>query len=147
MTSRKPVLLFVACALLTACAASQRAAAPHAQEGAPPSPIPHPAPARPVTLEWLAETAILFDNLGTHHREVTTRSPDAQAYFDQGLRLLYAFNHDEAVRSFAKAAALDPACAMCFWGASIGLGPNYNTPMLPERSKMAWEALQKAVAT
>ena len=99
-----------------------------------------------VTLEWLAETAVLLGDLGDHHRRVATTSPEAQAYFDQGLRLLYAFNHDEATRSFAKAAAIDPECGMCFWGASITLGPNYNVPMLPERSVMAWEALQKAVA-
>lgn len=89
---------------------------------------------------------MLFDGLGDHHRSVTTRSPEAQRYFDQGLRLTYAFNHDEATRSFAKAAELDPACAMCFWGAALTLGPNYNVPMLPDRSRTAWEALQRARA-
>ncbi len=102
--------------------------------------------ASPITLAWLAETAVLLPDLGVHHRRVTTKSDQAQVYFDQGLRLLYAFNHDEATRSFAKAGALDPECGMCFWGAAITLGPNYNVPMLPERSVMAWEALQRAIA-
>jgi tetratricopeptide (TPR) repeat protein len=97
-----------------------------------------------MTLEKLAATAIAFDDLGEHRRAVTTRSPEAQAFFDQGLALLYGFNHDESTRLFAKAAALDPTCAMCFWGASVTLGPNYNVPMLPDRSVMAWTALEKA---
>jgi tetratricopeptide (TPR) repeat protein len=130
--------LLVSSALLGACGSAPPAAAPPA-EGA------HEH-ARTVTLAWLAETAIPLPDLGTLHRRVTTRSPEAQAFFDQGLRLLYAFNHDEATRSFAKAAALDPECGMCFWGVAITLGPNYNVPMLAERSVMAWEALQKATA-
>jgi len=97
-----------------------------------------------MTLAKLAADAVLLDGLGEHHRTVTTDSAEAQAFFDQGLRLLYAFNHDEAARSFARAAAVDPACAMCSWGVAIVLGPNYNVPMLPERSVMAWEALQAA---
>ncbi len=97
-----------------------------------------------MTLDSLAKGALLLDDLGSYHRAVTSRSPEARRFFDQGLRLLYAFNHDEATRSFAKAAALDPGCAICFWGASVSLGPNYNVPMLPDRSVMAWEALQKA---
>lgn len=147
--SRSVFLPFLALsALLGACGASPPPAtspAPAATASAAPHTGTH-APARPVTLAWLAETAIPLSGLGTHTRPVTTRSVEAQAYFDQGLRLLYSFNHDEATRSFAKAAALDPKCAMCFWGASITLGPNYNVPMLAERSVMAWEALQKAIA-
>src|SRR4029079_7854045 len=57
----------------------------------------------------------LFTDLGHYHRAVTTAAPKAQQYFDQGLRLLYAFNLDEAQASFAEAARLDPSCAMCFW--------------------------------
>lgn len=132
------------CALLGACGSAPQVAAP-AVKAHTPAAGSH-APARTVTLAWLAETAIPLEDLGTEHRQVTTRSPEAQAYFDQGLRLLYAFNHDEATRSFAKAAALDTECAMCYWGAALTLGPNYNVPMLAERSVMAWEALQKAVA-
>jgi hypothetical protein len=63
--------------------------------------------------EW-AKGARLFGGLGDFHRSVSTNSPQAQAYFDQGMRFLWAFNHDEATRSFAKAAELDPQCAMCW---------------------------------
>ena len=56
--------------------------------------------------EW-ARGAMLFDGLGNFHRAATTSVPEAQKYFDQGMRLMWAFNHDEATRSFAKAAALD----------------------------------------
>lgn len=107
---------------------------------------PHDGPHAPaMTMEELAATAVLLPGLGEHHRLVTTRSAQAQAFFDQGLRLLYAFNHDEATRSFARAAAIDPKCAMCFWGVALTLGPNYNVPMLGERAALAWEALGAAV--
>ena len=56
---------------------------------------------------------------GNFHRTVTTTSKEAQAYFDQGMRLLWAFNHDESSRSFAKAAQIDPGCAMCLWGVAL----------------------------
>jgi tetratricopeptide (TPR) repeat protein len=91
----------------------------------------------------LAQGAQLFDDLGTLSRPVGT-SLDAQRYFDQGLRLSYGFNHDEATRSFARAAELDPNCAACFWGVAWTLGPNYNVPMLPDRAQAAWDALQAA---
>lgn len=87
----------------------------------------------------------LFDNLGRHHHAVTTKSPLAQRYFDQGLRLIYAFNHDEAVRAFTEAARLDPNCAMAYWGIGLAHGPNYNLPLDDERSKAAYAATQEAV--
>jgi len=80
----------------------------------------------PTTLAQWAAGAQLFDGLGDFHRGITTQSPEAQAYFDQGMRFLWAFNHDEASRSFARAAQLDPGCAMCFWGVALTIGPNYN---------------------
>ena len=99
----------------------------------------------PLTLAQWAEGARLFDGLGNFHRAVTTDSQAAQAYFDQGMRLLWAFNHDEATRSFAKAAELDPRCAMCYWGVSLTVGPNYNLPMMAQpRAAVAWQALQQA---
>jgi tetratricopeptide (TPR) repeat protein len=99
----------------------------------------------PSTLTDWARGAMLFPGLGNVHREITTRSPEAQRYFDQGLSLMWAFNHDEATRSFAKAAELDPDCASCYWGVSLTVGPNYNLPFLSEqRAKMAYEALQSA---
>ncbi|WP_240360868.1 hypothetical protein [Pyxidicoccus caerfyrddinensis] len=105
----------------------------------------HGPPAAP-TLDGLAEGAVLLDGLSTHERSVTTASPGAQDFFDQGLRLAYGFNHDEAARSFARAAQLDPTCAMCFWGIALVLGPNYNMPMLAENAPVAWEALKRARA-
>jgi len=97
-------------------------------------------------LAGLAQGALRLEGLGSYHREITTTSPEAQAFFDQGLRLLFAFNHDEAARSFARAAELDPRCALCFWGISYALGPNYNMILLPDRAQAAWEAAQKAQA-
>ncbi len=88
----------------------------------------------------------LFDDLGTLHHAVTTTVPQAQQYFDQGLRLIYAFNHDEATRAFKEAARLDPNCAMAYWGIALSLGPNYNLPVDAERDRAAYEAIQKAVA-
>lgn len=90
--------------------------------------------------------AILMDGLGNHHHPVATKKPEAQRFFDQGLILLYAFNHDEAARSFRRAAELDPTLAMAWWGVALALGPNYNLPQIDaERSKAAYDALQKAV--
>jgi len=101
----------------------------------------------PATLNDWADGAQLFDGLGTFHRPVTTASADAQRYFDQGMRLLWAFNHDEATRSFAKAALLDPRCAMCFWGVALTVGPNYNLPMMAaSRAQVARDALEQATA-
>jgi tetratricopeptide (TPR) repeat protein len=104
-----------------------------------------PAP-RASVADW-AKGAQLFEGLGSFHRPVTTSSPEAQRYFDQGMRLVWAFNHDEATRSFAKAAELDPKCASCFWGVALTLGPNYNMPLMAEpRARAGWEALGKAQA-
>jgi tetratricopeptide (TPR) repeat protein len=89
-------------------------------------------------------SVLLFEDLGTYHRAVTTSNEMAQKYFDQGLRLLYGFNHDEAERAFREAVRLDPNCGMAWWGAAYVLGPNYNLPMNPERNAMALEAVQKA---
>jgi hypothetical protein len=82
--------------------------------------------------DW-ARGAQLFDGLGASHRKISTPSVEAQAYFDQGMRLMWAFNHDESARSFARAAELDPDCAMCLWGFALTIGPNYNMPPRPRR--------------
>ncbi|MBI3872883.1 MAG: hypothetical protein HY304_07395 [candidate division Zixibacteria bacterium] len=68
----------------------------------------------------------LIPGLGNLHHQVTTDNPLAQQLFDQGLTLVYAFNHDDAIRHFKKAAALDSNLAMAYWGISLALGPNYN---------------------
>ena len=90
--------------------------------------------------------APLYDNLGTHHYAITTASPDAQKYFDQGLTLSYAFNHAEAIRAFSQATSLDPKCAMCYWGIAYALGPNINAPITEEAAKEAWQAIEQARA-
>lgn len=106
----------------------------------------HPA-GPPETLAGWATGAQIFPGLGDFHRTVTTRSPEAQAYFDQGMRFVWAFNHDEATRSFARAAALDPGCSLCFWGVALTLGPNYNMPMMTgARAHVGMEALRGARA-
>lgn len=71
----------------------------------------------------------LYTDLGDLHREITTRSPEAQKYFDQGLRLTYTFNHAEAIRAYREAARIDPDCSMCYWGIALAYGPNINLPM------------------
>jgi tetratricopeptide (TPR) repeat protein len=87
----------------------------------------------------------LFKNLGRHHHAVTTKYEMAQRYFDQGLALCFNFNHGEAIRSFEAAAAIDPQCAMAWWGVAYAHGPNINMPMMPPAVPKAWEALQRAL--
>lgn len=84
--------------------------------------------------------------LGTHTHPVTTKSKDAQAFFDQGMRLVFGFNHAEAVRAFREAARLDPDCAMAYWGHALALGPNINAPVTNDAEKEAVEVLQRAIA-
>ena len=107
---------------------------------------------------WLVVAAVLpllgscsggpegrFEGMGPHTRKVTTASPEAQAFFDQGLNFLYAFNHDEAIRSFERAASFDPGCAMAWWGIALAHGPHINNPVLPDdRAREAWKALVQA---
>lgn len=88
----------------------------------------------------------LYDNLGNHHQKISTASPVAQQYFDQGLRLIYGFNHDEAIASFKKAAELDDKCPMCVWGQALAMGPNINLPMDLKQEPAAYELAQKALS-
>lgn len=91
---------------------------------------------------------IQYTGIGEHTRSVATSSPEAQKYFDQGLAFMYAYNHDEAIRAFQRAAELDPHCAMAHWGASLSMGKNYNYPLFPpEKAKAAWKSLELAQAT
>ncbi|SFD68115.1 tetratricopeptide repeat protein [Massilia yuzhufengensis] len=91
-------------------------------------------------------TPPLYANLGELHVPVTTANRRAQAYFDQGMRLTFSFNHAEAARAFRAAQGLDPHCAMCHWGEALVLGPNINAPMFPEAAAPAAAAAAKAVA-
>ncbi len=87
----------------------------------------------------------MMSGMGDLHHSVSTSLPEAQNFFDQGLRLIYAFNHDEAARSFHHAAELDPKLAMAWWGVAESIGPNYNDPADPERFKQAHDAVERAV--
>jgi tetratricopeptide (TPR) repeat protein len=89
--------------------------------------------------------ATLFTGLSDLHHPVSTTNPEAQKFFNQGLALLFAFNHDEATRSFKEAARLDPNLAMAHWGVALANGQNYNLGPLPDREKAAYEAIQKAL--
>src|SRR5438309_1689631 len=93
------------------------------------------AQSRPVTM---------VSGLGDLHHPVSTSNAEAQKFFDQGLRFIYAFNHDEAARPFGHAAELDPKLAMAYWGVAEAVGPNYNDPASDDRFKRAHEAIQKA---
>src|SRR6516164_3622808 len=88
----------------------------------------------------------IWAGLGSVTYKITTANERAQAYFDQGLRLAYAFNHGEAQRAFRVAQKLDPDCAMCFWGEALVLGPNINLPMQEDAIAPAFAAVQKAKA-
>ena len=87
----------------------------------------------------------LVTGIGDLHHPVSTKNPAAQQFFDQGLRFIFAFNHDEAARSFQKAAELDPQLGMAFWGIAEAVGPNYNDPASEDRFKQAHDAIQKGV--
>src|SRR6266850_2387108 len=92
------------------------------------------------------KTATLMAGLGDWRHPVSTTNAQAQAFFDQGLRLIYAFNHDEAERSFQRAAELDPKLAMAYWGIAEAVGPNYNDPASEDRFVQAHQAIEKATS-
>src|SRR5580698_214111 len=92
-----------------------------------------------------AKPALLMPGLGNAHHPVSTSNPAAQQFFDQGLRLIYDFNHYEAARSFERATELDPKLAIAYWGIAEAVGPNYNDPASEDRFKQAHQAIQKAV--
>ena len=133
------IRLFLCAAALLAAGALPVAAAPHGDPQPGGGRSEHAPPKG-----GAQQGAPRFDDLGDHHHQVTTKSKQAQRYFDQGLILAYAFNHPEAERSFREAARLDPECAMAWWGAALVLGPNINKPMEKEDAPKAWEALQRA---
>jgi len=101
------------------------------------------APAPPPSL---ADRVPLYANLGSNHKRISTRVPATQQYFDQGLRLVYGFNHAEAIRSFTRAAELDPTCGLCYWGIALAYGPHVNAPMDSASGVAAYAAAQKALA-
>jgi tetratricopeptide (TPR) repeat protein len=86
----------------------------------------------------------MYTGLGGVHHPVSTQNAEAQKYFDQGLALLYGFNHEEAAKAFGEAARLDPNLAIAHWGIALVNGQNYNAPEFPELLKMAKEHLKTA---
>jgi len=99
----------------------------------------------PMKIAPAEKPVALLSGLGSLHHPASTANPEAQRYFDQGFRMIYGFNHEEAVRSFKRAAELDPQMAMAWWGVAIALGPNINLDVDPDREKAAYEAVQKAL--
>lgn len=98
-------------------------------------------------MEQPAEKPVaLLSGLGSLHHPTSTKNAEAQRFFDQGFRMIYGFNHQEAVRSFKHAAELDPQMAMAWWGVAYALGPNINSDVDPEREKSAYGAVQRALA-
>ena len=96
-------------------------------------------------IDYSKPIAPKLEGLGDLHFEISTTSAEAQSFFDQGLRLVYAFNHAEAYRAFQEASRLDPKMPMAYWGQALALGPNINDP-LPDlgRQKTAYQAISKA---
>src|SRR5262245_52461461 len=99
------------------------------------------APAPPRATDALAPE---LSGLGTLHVPVSTSSWRAQRFFDQGMRMLYAFNHTEAIRAFREAARIDPGMAMAYWGQALALGPNLNAPMTRESGREVLAAILEA---
>src|SRR6202162_897324 len=86
----------------------------------------------------------LMPGTGQHHHRISTKDPEAQRFFDQGLTLVFAFNHEEAAWAFRRSAELDPQSAMPLWGVALALGPCINLDVDPPHEKAAYEAVQKA---
>jgi len=93
-----------------------------------------------------SKSTVLMPGLGQHHHTISTKSPEAQRFFDQGLTLVFAFNHEEAARAFRRASELDPQSAMAFWGVALALGPCINLDVDPPHEKAAYKAVQKALS-
>ena len=105
------------------------------------------APGAPVRASAQSAGAVpLLDGLGSHHHPISSRDSLVQRYFDQGLRLTYAFNHPEAIRAFAEAARRDTTCAICHWGVALAYGPNINLPMDSAAESEAYAAVRRAQA-
>jgi len=87
----------------------------------------------------------LYEGLGSYSRKITTDSPEAQRYFDQGLAFVHGFNHNAAIRAFQQAAELDPQCAMAHWGIALASGPHINFAVVPPRAaELAWKEIRLA---
>jgi tetratricopeptide (TPR) repeat protein len=94
----------------------------------------------------LPDSVPLYTDLGSHHHAISSQVPRTQQYFDQGIRLVFGFNHGEAIRAFREAARLDSTCAICYWGAALAYGPHVNAPMDSAGGVEAYALLQQAIA-
>ena len=137
-TSRLTVTLLALAVSGAALAQQTTGKAPHAGHAMPAKVAAASGPIDP--------GATLDPGLGKLHIPVSTKSKPAQAWFDQGMKLVYGFNHEAAINCFKRAAEADKDLAMAYWGIAYALGPNYNFPMSPEAHAAAYEAVQKAVA-
>ncbi len=131
MKARLCGLVLVACMAVACRAPASGDAKPAATTDAPSKEVARTGPS-------------LLSGFGTHHHPITTSSPEAQAFFDQGFALVFAFNHEEAARSFQHAADLDPRAPMPHWGVAWAIGPNYNLDVDDPRAKQALDAIEKA---
>jgi hypothetical protein len=114
------------------------------QQQQPPQHQQHDAGPLP---SWVAEPIPLFKvGLGTFSRKISSSNPEAQAFFDQGFQLMYAFAKSDAVRSFREAWKRDPECAICYWGEAWAWGPNLNEPLSSQGSGFGYVAAQKALS-
>jgi tetratricopeptide (TPR) repeat protein len=93
-----------------------------------------------------SKSPVLMPGMGHHHHTISTKSPEAQRFFDQGLTLVFAFNHEEAARAFRRASELDPQSAMAYWGVALALGPCINLDVDPPHEEAASEAVEKALS-
>lgn len=136
--------LHLGSSLAAGLAAAALAASPAPALAQEPAHQHHHQPGMPTTTTDGAGVP-LYDNLGSLGHKVTTASTAAQKFFDQGLRLTYAFNHDEAIASYTAATREDSTCAMCWWGIAYAMGPNINAPMDTAVYRPAYAAIQQAV--
>jgi tetratricopeptide (TPR) repeat protein len=130
--------LIVCCCIV---AAAQQAPAPHTEHAQSAANDPGPLP------KYVADPIPLYTAaLGPFHRKISTTNPEAQAFFDQGFQMMYAFAKLDAVRSFREAWKRDPNCAICHWGEAWAWGSYLNGPMSAEQSPFAYAAAKKALA-
>jgi tetratricopeptide (TPR) repeat protein len=127
-------------ALLTTLALAACSAQPAEKPAGPPA-----GAASTLAAPVVPAAPSLMRGMGTHHHAIATTSDEAQRFFDQGFALVFGFNHEEAVRSFTRAAELDPKAAMPHWGIAWALGPNYNADVDDQRAKQANTAIAKAL--
>ena len=134
-------LVLVGLMCICPVAAATQAPAQHATHASSNITDPGPLP------KYVADPIPLYTAaLGPFHRKISTRHPEAQAFFDQGFQMMYAFAKLDAVRSFREAWKRDPACAICYWGEAWAWGSYLNGPMSAEHAPFAYAAAQQALA-